>query len=68
MCRVCATCGGPSPGYNALVLVVDEDSPPEPRCPACGLIVDGSGRARSALPRPRDREVVIKRIVLGAAS
>ena len=62
----CPTCGGPRPGYNALVLVVDEAGPPEPRCAECGLIIDAGGRARSALPMP-DHPVAIRRIVLEAS-
>jgi hypothetical protein len=64
----CATCGGPRPGYNALVLVVDDDAPPEPRCPECGLIIDGEGRARAAYPRRYDEPVVHKVVMLGSAS
>jgi hypothetical protein len=62
----CPACGGPRPGYNALVLVVDENAPPEPRCAECGLIIDTEGRARSALPLP-DHPVAIRRIVLEAS-
>ena len=64
----CPTCGGPRPGYNALVLVVDDDAPPEPRCPECNLIIDAEGRARAAYPAPHDRPVVHKVVMLGSAS
>jgi len=64
----CPACGGPKPGYNALVLVVEEDAPPEPRCPECDLIVDAAGRARAARPCLHDHPVAIKRVILGRAS
>lgn len=60
----CAACGGPRPGYNAIVVLVDEDRPPEPMCPDCGLLVDGDGRARSALPRRPGETVTMKCILL----
>lgn len=63
----CPSCGGPKPGYNALVLV-DDDSPSPARCPDCGLLVDDAGRARSAHRAPHDRAVAIKHIILGSAS
>jgi hypothetical protein len=64
----CPACGGPRPGYNALVLVVDDDAPPEPRCRDCELIIDADGRARAAYPRQHDRPATIKVVMLGSAS
>lgn len=60
----CPACGGPTPGYDLLVLVVDQDGRSlDPVCCDCGLRVDDQGRSRWGRPMPRSGEVVVKKIV-----
>lgn len=61
----CPTCGAPKPGYDLLVLMVDEDDKPlDPVCSDCGLRVDAEGRSRWGRPMPRSGKVIQKKIVL----
>ena len=66
-CSTCLTCGGPSPGYNSIMLGYERDGevvPGEPTCPACGLIVDENGQATVSAHRVEGDECVSRVIVL----
>ena len=64
----CPTCGGPSPGVNAILLCFERDGDvvsKDPQCPECGLLVDGHGRATPSARRVAEgEEVCVRRIVL----
>jgi len=41
----CPSCGGPAPGINRCVLCHSDNTPLDPQCPKCGLLVDGEGKS-----------------------
>ena len=58
---VCPSCGGPVPGYNAVVLHEDGEEPDA--CKECGLVLDSEGKPVCATPGAGET----KRIVLEVA-
>ncbi len=67
-CSSCPTCGGPSPGFNSIMLCYEHDGDVvsrEPQCPDCGLLVDSDGRAAPSARRIAEGEdVCVRRIIL----